>query len=599
LCIWLIVLLICPAISRAQNSNFSLYFYNSQKSSKSEQSTNYTLTPFSNWQMLVIGKNLEDNRLDFKQTSRNSNLRLTLLNNSSFLNHSFQSGYEYLYDHSTLESELKPYRNKTGFLGYGMQINPIDSLNFSADCVAYYRQEQDRYISTHKFISQGLLGKINTRFVLGDQSKNILISGDWENKHLDWESYQQASAYLTAGLAGSSFTANWYANASVRNEDLYLLENPDSLHYNSYYDNYDRQFKRNLDTNINISMPLGENLDCQLSEQYSLHYYKHKINRTRNTGDYNNLAQFKLVYQLTDNIELQSNNSHNYYIKDLSYVKNSRIIDARYTNNSLIWEYNPYDSLTVDYTVELRRTEYPDSGHRLDNDYLNKIWKLGWTVFWKDKIRISNRVLYSTRDEIFIDAWLSATNNKVTSLQWQPGCDILVGDSFILQQEYQIRADYDNFYYNTFPDSDIKDTFYRQLLASYHLVYDSTPLVAKMTLPKWTLLPFRSRSSEAVRVDFIYSWERNETSAKDGDVYLINGEMERQIISLVLQKQYGIGIYQITPKYSWGTWEEYNLLVSAIWQLNNNSIAEINLNPVGESITALDWRISCSLNLSF
>jgi len=542
---------------------------------------------------------MEDKRLDFSQTSKNSSLSFSLYNHNSFLKHNIQTGYEYLYDHSTLESELNPYRNKTGWIGYGIQITPMDSLSLSTNYKAYYRQEQDRYQSSHEFISQGLLGQLNSRYLIGNDFRNLLISGNWENKHLDWEAYSQVSTMLSANLEGNAFQVSAYANASVRNEDLYVLENPDSLHINSYYNKYDRQLKRNLDTNINITLPLGENLDCQLSEQYSLHYYRHKINQTRNTGDYNNLAQMKLTYQLTDNVQLQSDNSHSYYIKDLSYVNNSRIIDVRYTNTGLSWEYNPYDSLMADYTLELRRTENPDSGHRLDNDYLNKIWKLGWTVFWKDRIRMSNRVLYSTKDEIFIDAWLSANNNTVSSLQWQPGCDILLGDSYLLQQEYQIRADYDNYYYNNLPDSNIKDTFYRQLLASYHLVYDSTPLVAKLNVPKWTLLPFRSRNPEAVRIDFKYAWERNETSAKEGEVYLINGEVERQTISCALQKQFGIGIYQITPKYSWGTWKEYSLLMSAIWQLNNNSIAEFNLNPIGESLSALDWRVSCSVNLLF
>jgi hypothetical protein len=281
----------------------------------------------------------------------------------------------------------------------------------------------------------------------------------------------------------------------------------------------------------------------------------------------------------------------------LSYVNNTRIIDVRFFNNSVAWEYNPYDSLLADYTMELRRTYYPDTNNSLDNDYLSKILNLGWTVFWKDRIRISNHVLYSTKDEVFLDAGLSANNNTIAGLQWQPECDVLLGDSFLFQQDYQIRADYDDYYYNKF--NDIKDTFYRKLYLSYHLVYDSTPVVAKLSLPKWILLPFRSRNPEAVRYDINYSWERNETSAKEGEVYLINGINERQVLSFLVQKQYGIGIYQIMPKYSWGEWREYSLLLSSSWQLNRNSIAEINCNPIGESIKDLDWRISCSINLLF
>ena len=595
--IWLIALLIYPAVSLAQSNDCSLYFYNSQKQSKFEQRTNYLITPFHKWQMLVNGKTSEDKRLDFNQTSRNSNLSISFYNDSTILNHSFQTGYEYLYDHSNLESELKPYRNRTGFLGYGLSLNPVDSLSLSTNLKTFYRQEQDRYRENHKFISQGWLEKINSRYLLGNETKSLLVSGGFENKQIDWEKYYQYSASLSGNFQTEAFSLSSFTNASSRKENLYVLESPDSSNVNSYYSQYDKQFKKNLDTTVNLDIALGGRLNCQLSEQYSLHQYDYSVNKTRSSGDYNNLAQIKFDYQLTDNIKLQSNGSHNYYIKDLSFVNNTRVIDIRYINNSMVWEYNPYDSLMADYTMELRRTDYPDAETRLDNDYLSKILNLGWTVYWKDRIRISNHVLYSTKDEVFLDALLSANNNTVTGLQWQPECDILLGDSFLFQQDYQIRADYDNYYYNNF--NDIQDTFYRRLYYSYHLIYDSTPIVAKLTSPKWILLPFRSRNPEAVRFDANYSWERNETSAKDGNVYIINGVNERRILSLLFQKQYGIGIYQVMPKYSWGEWKEYSLLMSSIWQLNRNSFAEINLNPLGESLKSLDWRISCSINLLF
>lgn len=597
LCIYLIVLVIYPGISLAQNSGFNLYFYNSKKQQNLEQKTDFLYTPFNYWQLYAGEKTTIDKRLDFNQTSRNSNMNVSLYTDHSYLKHNLQTGFEYLYDHSNLESELNPYLNKTGYLGYGISLNPVDSMTISTNGKAFYRKEQDRYRINHEFISKGVFEQFNARYLLGNQTNNFLLSGGLENKQMNWEAYQQISGLISANLESKALIMSTSVIASSRNEDLYVLENPDSTHINSNYQKYDRQYKRNLDTSINLMIPMGQSLNCEFSDQYSLHNYTHKNNQTRNTGDYNNLAMLKFIYQLTNNVQIQSSNSYNYYLKDLSYVDNSRIIDVRYTSNGIAWEYNKYDSLTADYTVELRRTDYPDSDHKLDNDYLNKILKLGWTIFLKDRMRISNHALYTTKDEVFLDAGISANNNTVTGYQWQTGCDILAGDCFLLQQEYQIRADYDDYYYNTF--SGINDTFYRQIKATYQLVYDSTPLLSKLIIPKWNLLSYRSRSNESLRMDLKYSWEKNETSAKDGDIYLINGVVERQILSCVVQKQYGIGIFQLMPKYTWGNWKEYSLLISAIWQLNSNSLAEININPLGESISDLDWRISCSVNLQF
>lgn len=595
--VWLIVLLTFPVISKAQTSDFSLYFYNSVKLRRFVQNTNYNISPFRDWQMQVNSRNLEEKRIDFNQISRNSGLEVSLFKNSNLISHEIQTGYDYLYDSSSLESELKPYRNKAGFLGYGIRLNPADSLTIDTSIKGFYRQEQDRYEANHRFFSRGMLEKARTSYAIGNSTSFLQLTGSLENKNMDWENYQLMSAALASNFRINAFTINCFADASTRTEDLFILSSPDSINPESRYNKYDRQHRKNINTNLALSFPASENLYCEAVESYTLSTLLNSENKTRNTGDYNNLAQVNFSYRVMDNVTLKSNNTHSYYIKDLSYISNTRIIDVRNSNINFAWEYNPYDSLLIDYTIELRRTIYPDSEHKLDNDYLNNVYKLGWILFWKDRIRIANRLLYLQKEEVFLDESLSANNNTVTGLQWQPECDIILGDCFLLHQDYQIRADYDNYYYNNF--SEIKDTFYRQLSADYHILYDSTPLAAKITLPKWNFLPFRSRNTEAFRMDIGYKWERIETSTKEDDVYIVNGIEDKQTLSCMLQKQYGIVICQLYPKYSWGNWREYNLLLSAAWQLNRDSVAEFSLNPVGPELHDLDWRIYCSINLVF
>lgn len=595
--IWLIALITLPVINCAQSNDFSLNLYSSSKQWRIEQTTGFQLSPFKTWKMQVSSRNLEDRRIDFDQTSRNSFLQLSMLNQNKLLSHELLSGYEYLQDQSSLESELNPYQNKTGFLGYGVTVSPLDSLSISAMLKGFYRQEEDRYLQDHKLISKGAFQSAGARFMAGEAERSVQLNASAENKQMNWEKYSQ----LTAGVSGNYFTDTFSLtcgiNAAARTDDLFVLNAPESPLINSRYEQYDRQDRTSLNTNLNLDLPLGETLRCQIAESYNLMNYRHDKNRNRDNGDYNNLAQLNLMYDLTGNITLNSISSYNYYIKDLSYINNTRIIDVRNTGLGLNWEYNPYDSLQAEYTIELRRTIYPDSDHKLDNDYLTNAWRLGWIVFWKDRLRIANRLLYQVKDEIFLDSWLSANNNTLSSLLWQPECDILLGDSFQLHQEYQIRADYDNYFFNEF--SGIRDTFYRKIEAAYHLTYDSTPLAAKTDAPKWSLLPYRSRNLSAFRIDAGYAWERNETSAKDGDIYFINGRYDRQTISLLLQKQYGILIGQLNPKYSWGNWKEYSLLLSSAWRLNRSSTLEISLNPIGADLDSLDWRAACALNLIF
>jgi len=591
------VLLTFPVISIAQSNDFSLYYYGSLKQRRFEQSTFYNLSPFKSWRMQITGKNQEDKRIDFNQISRSSFLNISLYNYDKLLTHNIQTGYEYLTDYSSLESELNPYLNRTGFLGYGLALTPMDSLRFENSARAYYRQEHDRYKDNHELISSGFLERFNTSYAVGNQDMLLQAGANLELKKLDWEEYKLFSANVSSLIEHRAFSLQSFVNASSRTEELYILQSPDSISDNSFYKKDDQQLKKNLSANVNVLIPMGEFLNCEILESYTLNDYRHEQNKARNTGDYNNLAQVNLSYHLADNVVVNSNNTHSYYIKDLSYINNSRIMDVRTANCNLVWEYNPYDTLLVDYTIELKRTQFPDSRHKLDNDYLSNTYKLGWIMFWKDRIRLANRLLYWERDEVFINALLSANNSTVTGLQWQPECDILLGDSFLFHQDYQIRADYDNYIYNIF--TEIKDTFYRQVSASYHVIFDSTPLAAKLTLPKWGLLPYRNRKLDAFRIDLGFSWERNETGAKEGNTYLINGVDERQSVSCLMQGQYGISIFQVQPKYSWGTWKEYSLILSSAWQLNRDSLAEIRLNPIGSDLNNLDWRVYCSLNLLF
>jgi hypothetical protein len=597
LCVWLIALMACPAIRAVESNEFSLYFYNSLKQRRVEQFTDYTISTFPAWQTQIQSRNTEDYRIDFNQTSRSSLLSLAMRSRGKILRHEFETGYEYLYDHSNVDSRLKPYSNKTGFLGYGATLLPLDSLRIASQVRAYQRNEQDRYIAAHQLASQGIFGKINANYSLGLPGGLIQIGGNAESKRMDWERYQFYSASTSQIYDAGGVSVSGFANASYRSDDLYVLT--DYNDQNNQYKREDRQIRKSLNANFSLATPLGEDLDCQIADNYSLLNYRNKENLSRNSGDYNNQVSLNLVYRPSGNVQIRSNSLHDYYLKDLSHIKNTRIIESRNTNCGLTWEYNPYDSLSLDYSIELRRMTFPDTEHKLDNDYLTNMYKLGWTMFWKDRVRLANRLLYLKRDEVYINSDVSANNNTVGSLLWQPECDILLGDCLLLQQDYQLRADYGNYYYSEREDFDIDDTFYRQVSAGCNVIFDSAPLAAKVDLPKWNLLPYRTRNLSAFRIEAGFGWERNETYMKDGGVYNGTGMDESRTISLMLQKQFGIVICQVFPKYRWGSWNEYNLLLSTAWQVNQNSLWEIGLNPIGPELQDLDWKVYCSLNLKF
>ncbi len=80
---------------------------------------------------------------------------------------------------------------------------------------------------------------------------------------------------------------------------------------------------------------------------------------------------------------------------------------------------------------------------------------------------------------------------------------------------------------------------------------------------------------------------------------MINFKNTRYTAGITLKHDIDDLYYIIQPKYSWGTWREYNLLLGLAWKFTDSSLLELSLNPVGDSLENLDWRSSISLGAHF
>jgi len=581
----------------AQQSDVSCLLQNSNKQWRFEQRLRYYLMPLQNWQLSCLGNSLSDSHLDFNQTSRNNNLSLIMQNNNDILRHTFSLGYAYLYDHSDLASELYPYTNQTGNLAYGLDYLPWDSLTVSARLDTYYRKEQDRYSQNHDLISKGIGEQLSGRYTLGGDMNNLALNLGAEQRNLNWEAYKLYKGGLSANLSTSPFQLSGSWQTNLRSERVYIMNNPDSIHTYSYYRLSDTQNRLSHDALLSLYLPVSEFSELSLANQYNLRYIDVSNSQERGYSEYNNLTSARFDYLLTDRLKYAFNCSYTYLLKEFTFGDKNRLIDVRYMDNGLQWEYQPGDSLSVAHTMELRRTTYPKVDTRLDNDYLTQSLRFGWTTYWKERIRLRNRFLYQNKEEIFLDSWLSSNNNRITSYQWLTDNDILLSDCFLLQQSYNLRADYDDYFYNYIEG--ITDNFYRQLTVGYHMIYDDTPLTTKLGDRRWLNLPFGTLQTSAFRCDLGCTWERSQTSHKVDNYYLIDGDWLKQSVSLLLQKQYGLGIYALMPKYTWGDWREYSLTVSTQWKLQKDSYIDISFNPVGEHLDELDYKLTCSVSLVF
>ncbi len=578
----------------AQSNSLEFSYSGSDAVRGIENSLLYRLTPLRASLLEISGLTSSEQRLNFSQKSRHSQLNLALSLDRSVLRHSFVSGYDFLYDSSTLEENFLPYRNKTGFLGYSLAYSPADSLTLEAGVNGFLRTEEDRYLLGHILDSEGLqyLAKVRGGGSLWGMDAGL--GADFDLKRLDWEYYRSASLDAYLNYPGERLALANRFDYNRRNDNLYVLNSDTADGGRGHYTLYDRQNRSSLLYSGVLDYSPWDNLHVSLQDNYTRRITDLEQNIVRNNADYINQASLDLRFQPWERVSVNARADHSYAIKAFNFTENSRITENRNVATNLGWEYASGDTLSAGFSVDLQQTSFPDDKHRWDNDTRNVRLSLANVHYWHERIKLTNRVSWDLADDVYLDGILSDNNKQTSSLAYQPECGILIGDRMLFNQAYTVRADYTDFMYES-----SNKAFYRQLGAQFKLVFDSYPYVARSNDLRWMLLPYRNKGESAFLTDLSFGYERNEYADYDGTQYLINYKNTSYTAAVTFKHDIGDLYWILQPKYMWGTWKEYNLLLGCAWKFTSNSLLEFSLNPVGEDLENLDWRTSVSLGAHF
>lgn len=589
----LFCLAICfsAALIFGQSRNLEFFFSDSGQVRSRQNYLQYSLTPFKNALVSIRGISSSEERLNFDQENQRSSLELDLAFQRRIWRHSFQSGYEYLYDHSNLEQDLFPYVNKTGFMGYALNLEPLDSLSFELGGKGYIRREEDRYLLGNTLGSDGFLAYGRTRYALDLGSTSLGLSTGLETKRLDWEYYENLGFSALLNHYRQSFAAQNNFLFNHHRDKLFQLGSDGQR---GVYTIYDTQTRKVLSYTGNFELSPADWLNVRAQEYYGHTSTDLKQNIVRTNADYVNQATLNLDADLSSNLLWQNRIDHNYAIKDFNYSRNTRHIENRNLFSNLAWEYGIGDSLSLGASVELQRTSFPDDNHNWDNDLRTITLRAGNVHYWKQRIKLSNRISWNQTDDVYIKGILSSNNKRVQSLGYNPSCAILIGDRIVFNQSYTIRADYTDYTYEG-----KNKALYRQLGYTYNIRFDSFPLIARSGDLNWMNLPYRPSSGNAFLADLAIGYEENQYADYLSGYYSIDFKNIRNSATLTLKHDIQDFYYIVQPRYSWGTWKEYNLLCGFAWQFNDNSLLEFSLNPLGESLDDLDWRSTANLSIHF
>ncbi len=536
---------------------------------------------------------LNEKRISFNQESRRFGIDVGYEQRTGQFRHNILSGYDYIFDSSDLEIDLRPYVNKTGYYGYGLAFAPLDSLNLDSQARFYFRNEQDRYNEDMTFKSNGYYYRLGVRLGGMIHSFSGSLTGELEHKELDWETFEVYQMSSTLAHHGDThlITANYAFHQ--RKDDLYTLI-PDNIR--SQYNYSDTQKRSSHTLNASVAMYPADWLELSLIEQYTQRKVRLSENYFRNNADFVNRTSMVAVIYPLSSVRLENILSYDIAVKDFTYEINSRHTENRSISTFGSWQYSPSDSLRWAYKIDLQRITYPDQENRWDNDLLVQSYRLSVVHYLWQSMKLRNWLILNTKDDVYLDALLSANNSRMRSISLIPECDVLLGDRLLFRQSYTIRADYTNYHYKT---EGRTGTFYRQLICRYGMIFDSFPYVARSADLIWMRHPYRSGDGKALKVETTFECQHNEFGAKQQDFYLITSRNQRYTVALRLKHDIYNIYYTIHPQYTWGTWKEYNLLFGCAWQMDHDSIVEISLNPYGDSVKNLDWQISTAVNLRF
>ncbi|MDI3503383.1 MAG: hypothetical protein PWP64_319 [Candidatus Cloacimonadota bacterium] len=587
-----ILLLSCSFPLFAQTREVEFYLYDSDSIRLLESSLGYQMTPYKYGTMNIISQSSWEERLNFNQETRKSMLGSSFSYHKYALIHTLFLDYESYFNSSDLDPNA--YINKNGTLGYRLHWIALDSLNLSLEAHGLIRNEQDRYLVGNHLKSQGLQLLSHASYGIDGKWAAAGLSADWEQKKMDWEAYQVASANANINISSPNLLWDNSFDISHRSDDIYNLYTNEAKQ-NSQYQKQDTQTRNSINIFSRADYFPHPKLNISMSENYWERKTKLDNNIVRNNGEFYNHLDLNVDYEVRPQFSLGATAAHHLAIKDFSYAQNTRHIENRSLAGTAAWEYAAQDSLITALSIDLQRTSFPRNENRWDNDLRTRTLRLGWKHYYRDRIRLNNWFIYSIREDVYMDSLLSANNHRIESFSFLPEINTLLGDRLAFRQNYQIRADYTDFYY----DSDRENNLYRQLGYGFHLIFDSYPYIARSGDEKWLQLPYRSNRGSAIMIDLGYTYEENQYADRSGDYYDINNKNRKHLANLIIKHNIADFYYSLSPQYIWGTWQEYSLVAVTNWDFNQGSNLEISLAPVSEDLKTIDWRTSIHLNLRF
>ncbi len=584
-------------------NGFETYYHEYNASRTLEQRFFYDYYPAEQWLFSHRGS-VEFGKNDkFQQLDKIYNLVWSVSRDSKRLDQELHFGYDYFYNRSEPLASQGVTRIHKRTAGYDLLWKVTDSLTIDNDVTYHYESEDDRFVPNHILLNRGLQDSHELNYNARLGIHDIAVHGNFEQTALEYQWRKRYGADCTWQF--NTDNQNYSSDFSYYDNDdrIYtLIAHTDSV---SQYKHTDTQIRRNLQAGFNYDRILAHDVSLHVMNQFS--YLKNHLNEAvnKNNTDTGNFASLTLRMPFWTTFRGFATAESQYQDKEFKVSSNSRTIENRRVQYGVSYNFRDADSIYVTHDLQLNTTKY-ETSNGLDNDAVTDSWLFGIESNFKKRILWRTAFSQTKWKEIYIDSALSANNSIRTSYLLQPGMDFVIGDCILLQQMYQLRADYDDFVYSyiinpTSGEQIIKDRFYRQIIANYRVEYNDYPVVRRYSYKDWENLPSRFINMNYFSISTGFRFEHNETGDKNDsdEAYSISAQNNIRSFDIAVQKFYKQTEFKFQPKYNFGDVHEMDVLFNINYYFRNDSFVKFSINPTGQQWKSLIWRATIELNYEY
>jgi len=516
----------------------------------------------------------------FQRYSRNADMIWELSKGYNSVFYTLHLDYISAIDKAQPDLEQYEIKKTRRHVGLELLYNPIDSLSIIGGLTYIHADDINSRYSDSSVRSDGYRSNNNIRFAREYESAYLTLDTFFNIVHLDYDFSRIYGAEVHFDLVDPIIDTELFFQRD-RNK-IYLLNDEIDTHIRSDYRAAVQHENR-----------LSENITVRLGDRFQARDNRLQERRERNYLELDNSLFADTVYRWGSFL-LTVGSEYRVVSRSFEDESNSREQEQRILTAGVTYALSDRDSLVFINNLKLTQTDYPASGSILDNDQRIDEKQISLHTYLRDNIKLINHFNYTRMEEVYLKAGMSANNKSTRKYNLLPTLNIALNNNLLLQQEYHLRADYDDFHF----EDAIMDRMYRKYSATYS-VLTGFPWVYSY----YAIIPERDYFYHYydLLLGVSYTYDTNNSGNRVGEAYEIFAENTYHTLELEMFRRIERLEFRFRPRFIWSNIRyEFNHLFELTYLLpDRNSLVTIGVSSTGNSIKEQLWRVNALVYFSF